>query len=679
VPLRACAVLCVGLACVCAQAADFNAPVAIAADLGAIDTATFGIDPSGNPVAAMTAGGKLFFARGQDGFATIVEIDALDTGWKTAPALAVDSMGSAYVAFWFETAPNTYEVRWTSNLGGLFKKPAAVAGSATALPGALALGFAQGGLFFGWSTGEGKVYVSTGGGLAQELALGAQASFDFDRSGNVHAVYARSGDVFYCNNVGGSFQGRERALTTGTTVESAPLLAVAEDGFPFVVYRAEENGTVRLYLTGGAFATKRVIANGVPSWRSAALEVSPAGDGYTAVFAESGTLYRETGGRTLAGGRQKLFALAGGEDALEARLDAAGNLHLLTLGTRGLLYRNNAAPPSADFTATPLEGEVPLTVHFESTSTGHVLQCRWDFGDGEYGGAAILDHTFATTGKYTVTLRAVGTAGAADEAVKENVIRVIPKRYHLAIPNLVVYDDQRIVSVPIKATTDTPVLGFTLAGRFDPAKLAPLAGDTFLDLGSTATQYYEAEFVAPSQDPVAGYFIVGVVFDILSPITGKALQPCRNTNVANIVVELKGAPANRETIPFALENDLGVPPKSNAFTVYGSTTAYPELHPGSITVIRRAEENLGRTFLRGDVSNDGKLGINDAVQLLGYLFSKGAAPSCLDAADVDDGGRIDIGDAIGLLSSVFGASLSPAAPYPMPGLDPTADTLPPCL
>ena len=38
-------------------------------------------------------------------------------------------------------------------------------------------------------------------------------------------------------------------------------------------------------------------------------------------------------------------------------------------------------------------------------------------------------------------------------------------------------------------------------------------------------------------------------------------------------------------------------------------------------------------FTRGDVSGDGSVLINDAIGILGYLFSGGAIPGCLDSAD----------------------------------------------
>ncbi len=87
------------------------------------------------------------------------------------------------------------------------------------------------------------------------------------------------------------------------------------------------------------------------------------------------------------------------------------------------------------------------------------------------------------------------------------------------------------------------------------------------------------------------------------------------------------------------------------------------------------EPDLSRPFVRGDVEENGQLNITDAIAVLVYLFSGGATPRCLDAADVNDSGDLNITDAISLLGYLFSAGREPAAPFPEPGRDPTADGL----
>ncbi|MCA8959450.1 MAG: peptidoglycan DD-metalloendopeptidase family protein [Planctomycetes bacterium] len=84
-----------------------------------------------------------------------------------------------------------------------------------------------------------------------------------------------------------------------------------------------------------------------------------------------------------------------------------------------------------------------------------------------------------------------------------------------------------------------------------------------------------------------------------------------------------------------------------------------------------------QSFIRGDTSGDGVVGIEDPIGTLSYLFVPGATvPACLDAADADDNGAISIGDAIYVLSFLFvDGSPTPPAPYPACGLDVGIDTL----
>ncbi|MEM7164387.1 MAG: FG-GAP-like repeat-containing protein [Planctomycetota bacterium] len=84
-------------------------------------------------------------------------------------------------------------------------------------------------------------------------------------------------------------------------------------------------------------------------------------------------------------------------------------------------------------------------------------------------------------------------------------------------------------------------------------------------------------------------------------------------------------------------------------------------------------------FLRGDVSGDGGVALNDAVLILGALFL-GQVLACPDAADIGDDGALNILDAVQLLNFLFvPSSAAPQAPYPACGSDATADGLTPCM
>jgi hypothetical protein len=129
---------------------------------------------------------------------------------------------------------------------------------------------------------------------------------------------------------------------------------------------------------------------------------------------------------------------------------------------------------------------------------------------------------------------------------------------------------------------------------------------------------------------------------------------------------------------------------------YNEDAPWPEVKPGQsleLTGVAPDRDNdvpeywvastaLGGTpgtaeprFIRGEVDQNGTVGLTDAIVTLNYLFLSGAAPACLDAADANDDGKVDITDPIYLLKHLFLSGTAPPAPYPLAGPDPTADTV----
>jgi len=64
----------------------------------------------------------------------------------------------------------------------------------------------------------------------------------------------------------------------------------------------------------------------------------------------------------------------------------------------------------------------------------------------------------------------------------------------------------------------------------------------------------------------------------------------------------------------------------------------------------------GPSFLRGDVDNDGSVGISDVTALVDYILSKDASEINLDAADVDQDGGIGISDVTALVDYILSKS-----------------------
>lgn len=124
---------------------------------------------------------------------------------------------------------------------------------------------------------------------------------------------------------------------------------------------------------------------------------------------------------------------------------------------------------------------------------------------------------------------------------------------------------------------------------------------------------------------------------------------------------------------------------------YGNSDAWPEQWRGHSIELAAPEEQFadndrpelwarsvsrggtpgtfrGVLFSRGDIDQNGKLQIGDAVQILLYLFAQGREPACLDGADVNGDGRMNLADAITLLAYMFGGGAPPAPPFGACGL-----------
>ena len=81
-------------------------------------------------------------------------------------------------------------------------------------------------------------------------------------------------------------------------------------------------------------------------------------------------------------------------------------------------------PPVANFSGTPLSGELPLEVTFTDLSTNTPTSWDWDWGDGTtHGTTQNPSHTYTEAGSYTVTLTATNADGSDDE-VKVSYVTV---------------------------------------------------------------------------------------------------------------------------------------------------------------------------------------------------------------------------------------------------------------
>ncbi len=112
----------------------------------------------------------------------------------------------------------------------------------------------------------------------------------------------------------------------------------------------------------------------------------------------------------------------------------------------------------ADFSASALSGNIPLTVNFSDLSTGaNVNAWSWDFGDGGSSSLQNPSYTYTFPGTYTVSLTATGTGGADVES----------KLDYITVATL----------IPIPEFSATPLAGQPpLLVSFTDATVGPVTG-----------------------------------------------------------------------------------------------------------------------------------------------------------------------------------------------------------
>jgi PKD repeat protein len=78
--------------------------------------------------------------------------------------------------------------------------------------------------------------------------------------------------------------------------------------------------------------------------------------------------------------------------------------------------------PAPDFSASPMQGETPLSVHFTGTAGSNVTSWHWDFGDGGTSSVQDPSHTYLRPGVYPVTLE-VSNAFGTQKVTKPGLIK----------------------------------------------------------------------------------------------------------------------------------------------------------------------------------------------------------------------------------------------------------------
>jgi len=84
----------------------------------------------------------------------------------------------------------------------------------------------------------------------------------------------------------------------------------------------------------------------------------------------------------------------------------------------------NSMPPTANFSAFPFTGSIPLEVTFTDESYSYITDWNWNFGDGETSDEQNPVHIYTSAGIFSVTLAVTNFFGT-DNITKWNYVHVV--------------------------------------------------------------------------------------------------------------------------------------------------------------------------------------------------------------------------------------------------------------
>jgi hypothetical protein len=239
-----------------------------------------------------------------------------------------------------------------------------------------------------------------------------------------------------------------------------------------------------------------------------------------------------------------------------------------------------------------------------------------------------------------------------------------------------------LVTIPVEASHERAVQGFSFAARFPAERLAI----TRIHIEDTLLEAIDTDFVEAAVDAARGELTLGVLVDAEPPFHGTVIpnvgrplpyfyieaRIAIDAALGLVAVRGVGAAADQEPdLVVEMADGLGTPPVDNLFAVDNLPVAVAELTRGGV---RLASEDIA-LFLRGDVTIDESVDVSDAIAILDYRFRGRRQLGCLDAADTNDDEQVDISDAIYLLGFLFAGTSPPPPPTPGIGADPTDDEL----
>ena len=653
---------------------DFSEPMRVTDGTGLSTQTATGIDIANNAYISSVKSEKISVRIVGPGLDVEAPIQAAGAG-QGDPDFATTSSGITYMSFSqldAETPGGGREVFLTHNPGGGFRTPVNISQNRVDDYAPRLLLDSGGQPHLVWAQRiqeEARVmYWRMGYDAPITVAQGDYPALFVDGAGVVHVAYSRSNDIYYMSNSGSAFRNERRVTTTAVDPEASTSIGGDATGRIYVSYESRSTLYIAEKPALGNFLPPRPLdAGGVQDPR---MRVRQNGE-IAIVYVKNGDVRYILGIANLSQPIGEPTAEVESRPSIE--IDLSNNLHVSFLRNGDAYYTNNASAPTAEFSAQPTQGEVPLAVRFGDLSSGNIQVWEWDFGDGGHSTLPNPTHTYNEPGKYSVTLRVVAAGATESVVMKEDFVTAQDPSNEMRIPNQRVFPGQQDVWFPVLADHVEPIQAFQVMGTFDPNNLVLQS----FELEHSAVHALQPEWKQFNDKET--YFEVGVIFEFPgadATVDDVFLPPGQNQTLLNLVFDVSEDALEGATTQITLLNNTALSPVINIFTVDGFSR-FPVLRSSSVEIIVLVPPYL-RPFRRGDVDANDTVDITDAVNILNFLFAGGAQPPCMDAADVQDTGKVDISAAVSLLGYLFLGGAQPAVPFPVRGLDPSPDALGDC-
>jgi gliding motility-associated-like protein len=176
--------------------------------------------------------------------------------------------------------------------------------------------------------------------------------------------------------------------------------------------------------------------------------------------------------------------------------------------------------PTAQFSADPTQGCLPLNVQFDDQSTGNIAFWAWDFGDGNNSGIQNPSHTYNTAGVFDVELTVTTDKGCTGTLLIPAYINAaaIPTASFIANPDIASEDNPTIQFIDQSIGATSWFWNFSDPNSSDPTSIQQNPMHTFTSSGEflvTLTVSNDAECL----DSTSGIVVIKPTFTFYIPNT----------------------------------------------------------------------------------------------------------------------------------------------------------------